>query len=196
MKVRLNDNLIFHGGVTGSLFLCSMELNQAIQLIRTPHLNKEASQHWADLGSGAGLFTRALAQLIGNDSIIYAVDRNITELNRIPQPAGVSIQTRQSDFVQDDLGLSWLTGILMANSLHFVKNQPAFIKKMKAAFIKSGSFLIVEYDTDKSNQWVPYPLSFVSLTDLFKKAGYSTIEKINETPSMYNNNNIYAAWIE
>ena len=173
-----------------------MELNQAIQLIRTPHLDTVTPQTWADLGAGSGLFTRALAHVIGKNSIIYAVDRKAADLQQIQTPANISIRPIQADFVQDALNLSGLTGLLMANSLHYVKDQLAFINKMKPSFATGGRFLIAEYDTDTANPWVPYPLSFTSLTHLFSQAGYTTIEKINETPSVYNNNNIYTAWIQ
>lgn len=173
-----------------------MELNQAIELIRTPHLINTMPQAWADLGAGSGLFARALAHLVGKDSTIYAVDKNASELQQIQAPIYVSIQAVKADFVNDVLNFSGLTGILMANSLHYVKDQQAFIHKMKPFFAADGRFLIVEYDTDNANPWVPYPLSFTSLTRLFKQAGYTTIEKISEAPSIYNNNNIYTAWIE
>lgn len=191
----LNNKLIIHGTVTGSLFLCMMELKQAIQLIRTPQLDHVSAQVWADLGAGTGLFTRALAQLVGENSTIYAVDRKAADLEQIRPTDHVTIQKVPADFIKDELSLQGLTGILMANSLHYVKDQPSFINKMKASFAGEGRFLIVEYDTDKANPWVPYPLNFISLTSLFTQAGYTTIEKINETPSRFNGNNIYAAWV-
>lgn len=172
-----------------------MELKQAIQLINTPRLTHTAAQSWADLGAGTGLFTMALAQLIGENSAIYAVDRKAADLLQVPAATRVSIQNIQADFIKEELSLQGLTGVLMANSLHYVKDQLAFINKLKGLFAAEGQFLIVEYDTDKGNPWVPYPLSFQSLTSLFKQAGYLTIEKISETPSRYNGNNIYAAWI-
>jgi ubiquinone/menaquinone biosynthesis C-methylase UbiE len=94
------------------------------------------------------------------------------------------------------LQLPELNGILMANSLHYVKDQYEFLDKMKYTMKEGGAFLIVEYETDKPNQWVPYPLSFTTLKQLFEELKFETIEKIRETPSRYNNNNIYAAWIQ
>lgn len=191
----LNNKLIDHGTIPGSIFLCVMELKQAIQLIRTPHIEHASAQTWADLGAGTGLFTRALAQLVGENSTIYAVDRKDADLQQIRDTEHVTIQKMAADFIKDELNLQGLTGILMANSLHYVKDQPSFINKLKASFAGEGRFLIVEYDTDKANPWVPYPLSFASLTSLFEQAGYSTIEKISETPSRFNGSNIYSAWV-
>jgi ubiquinone/menaquinone biosynthesis C-methylase UbiE len=195
MPCQLNDKLIFHGTVAGSIFLCNMELKQAIKLIRTPHFDHVSAQAWADLGAGTGLFTRALSQLIGQHSTIYAVDRKAADLEQIKATDHVTIEKVPADFIKDDLRLQGLTGILMANSLHYVKDQLSFLNKMKASFAGEGRFVIVEYDTDKANPWVPYPLSFNSLTSLFTQAGYTLIEKINETPSKFNGNNIYAAWV-
>ena len=51
-----------------------MQLSEAIQLIQHP-VTKEKSAY-ADLGCGNGLFTKALAQLVAPQSVIYAVDKN------------------------------------------------------------------------------------------------------------------------
>jgi hypothetical protein len=48
---------------------------------------------------------------------------------------------------------------------------------------------------DTPNTWVPYPLSFISLELLFKKAGYTTVDKIYSTPSAYNRSHIYGTFI-
>jgi ubiquinone/menaquinone biosynthesis C-methylase UbiE len=172
-----------------------MELKQAIELIRTPYLDNITPQTWADLGAGTGLFTRALAHLIGDNSTIYAVDRNGADLQQIQTPAQVSLKTLKADFTRDPLHLSGLTGILMANSLHFVQNKFSFIDKLRESMNPGGSFLVVEYDTNKANQWVPYPIEFTMLKQLFEEFGFETIEKIGQMPSRYNNNHIYAAWI-
>ena len=55
---------------------------------------------------------------------------------------------------------------------------------------------IPEYDSEISNRWEPYPVSFNLLTVLFKKAGYTSIIKIGEIPSIFRKANIYSALIK
>ncbi len=172
----------------------SMLLSDAITLIKHPSVPSSSISTWADLGCGAGLFTQALSTLLAEGSIIYAIDK--VSVNRLPDHFNnIRIEKTQLDFVTAPLPASSLHGILMGNSLHYVKEQLAFIKKAEAHLQSSGSFLIVEYDTDRSNPWVPYPLSFVSLKKLFNQAGYTSVEKINERPSAYGRYPMYAAVI-
>ena len=46
-------------------------------------------------------------------------------------------------------------------------------------------FLIVEYDMNNANRWVPYPLSFRYLKQLFQKSGYGLIEKLREYRAVF-----------
>jgi hypothetical protein len=56
-------------------------------------------------------------------------------------------------------------------------------------------FLIVEYDMNNANRWVPYPLHFRSLKQLFQKSGYGLIEKLREYPSVFQRARMYSATI-
>jgi hypothetical protein len=56
-------------------------------------------------------------------------------------------------------------------------------------------FLIVEYDTDESSRWVPYPVSMKKLTSLFTDAGYSSITMLRSRPSVYRRAALYAALV-
>jgi len=173
-----------------------MELQEAIALIKTDGLNTKDKQTWADLGCGQGLFTYALAGLLAKGSTIYAVDENSSALKKINSTGNVIIKTLHSDFINDDLNLVNLDGILMANSLHYVKDKPAFIKKIRSYLKPESTFLVVEYDTDKPvATWVPYPAGFQSLKKIFSEAGYSTIKKLHEHSSIFNSGNIYSAII-
>lgn len=160
----------------------------AIELIRKGILEKSAV-HWADLGSGSGTFTKALAQLLAPGSTILAVDKdNYTIVSPNNQ---VTINFQQADFTTAALPNA-LDGILMANSLHYVQDQFSFIKRIMKHLNTKGTIIFVEYDTDRSNAWVPYPIAFNKLKELLSQAGFKSITKIGEMDSVYNQNKMYA----
>jgi trans-aconitate methyltransferase len=149
---------------------------------------------WADLGSGDGTFTLALASLLQPGSIIHAVDRDRAALNKIPHEYnGSKIEKHSADFIKQDLGFKQLNGILMANSLHFVKDKISFIQKAKNYLEGEACFLLIEYDMNTSNQWVPYPLGFAALKELFLDSGFSFVEKLQEQTSLFGRANLYSS---
>ena len=171
-----------------------MKLKEAIELINNDFISKGNKQTWADLGCGSGTFTKALTSLLPENSLIYAVDKSRIDLNRIPdQFQNVVIEKIHSDFTVGEFPDN-LDGILMANSLHYVKEKDLFIRKIKTHLKKDDFFLIIEYDTEISNTWVPFPINYNSLKKLFEKEDYR-IEKLKEKPSIYRKENIYSALI-
>lgn len=171
-----------------------MEHRDAVALLDGGLSPGHAPQRWADLGCGAGTFTKALGQLLPEGSTILAVDRDAAALARVPQQfAGVSITKQVSDFAQDPLGATGFDGFLLANALHFVQDQPAFLRNAKASLKPGGRFLLVEYDTDTPNPWVPYPLSFRSLAALCMRVGLADVVRLADRPSAYGQARIYAA---
>jgi ubiquinone/menaquinone biosynthesis C-methylase UbiE len=168
-----------------------VELSKAVELIN-PGLIPGKKTIWADLGCGNGLFTMALAQVIGYGSTIYAVDSNRRVLDKMPVIQQTHLKKIVANFEQDELSLSELDGILMANSLHFVKDKLTFFKKAKTWLNSSGYFLIVEYNTDTPNHWVPYPLSFATAEKLFSETGFQ-VQKISDQASIYNRAGMYGA---
>ena len=173
-----------------------MNLQDAIALINYSDIAEKPNARWVDLGCGSGLFTFALANLLPKGSSIYAVDKSPVSLKILPNPNNINIKTQQMDFLKESLPVGEPDGILMANSLHYVADKINFIDTIKKQLSPKGSFLIVEYDTDKSNSWVPYPLSSQSLQSLFAKAGYGSFTKLHRIPSLYNTAGIYAAIIK
>ena len=84
----------------------------------------------------------------------------------------------------------------MANSFHFVRNKSSFIKKIEKHLKETGEILIIEYDMDTPNPWVPFPISYQSLQQFFKKEMYSSIIKLKEHPSVFQRSSIYSALIK
>jgi ubiquinone/menaquinone biosynthesis C-methylase UbiE len=171
-----------------------MQVSEALQMLKHNDLAFVVKTAWADLGCGKGIFTLALAELLQPQSIIYAMDKNTASLQQLPETYhSVIINKQRGDFVNDKLSFNGLDGILMANSLHYVKDKIAFLRKATACVKENGCFLIVEYDMDTANKWVPYPISFISLRSLFLQAGFSVVKKLDERPSIYGRANMYSA---
>jgi SAM-dependent methyltransferase len=77
---------------------------------------------WADLGSGAGAFTLALAELIGPQGHIYSVDRDRRALTQQKQTMhalfpSVDVRYLDADFTAA-LDLPLLDGIMCAKRMH------------------------------------------------------------------------------
>jgi trans-aconitate methyltransferase len=172
-----------------------MRQRDAVDLLRASDLAALGPTTWADLGCGSGTFTLALAELLAPHSTIYAMDIDDAALRRIP-PAHKQVHiTRQlGDFTNASWPFADLDGILMANSLHYVNDQAQFIIAC-ASRMASPRFIIVEYDTDTGNPWVPYPVSRTRLTALFAAAGRFSIEWLGSRSSVYRRAAIYAALI-
>ena len=174
-----------------------MELAQAMDMLRGDHIAQHQKQEWADLGCGTGTFTLALAGLLSPKSLIHAMDTNPNALDQVPANYNsVTIDKLKGDFERQSLPFDGLNGILMANSLHYVKDKSAFIKKAIQCLGKAGGFLLVEYDTKQANQWVPYPLDFSMLQQLFQKEGFGTVKKLEERPSLFRSAKLYSVYIK
>lgn len=173
-----------------------MQLAEAIALIHHDGYDSTRPSVWADLGCGTGLFTRALAGQLPPGGVIHAIDTNQHALDQLTHHHESSIYTICQDFVRDPWPFDRVDGLLMANSLPYVTNKPAFLKKVNGYLTEAGCLLLVEYDTNTPNPWVPYPLSYSSLKLVFDRAGYSSVEKLHEMPSRYGRSNLYSALVK
>ncbi|MBX2901763.1 MAG: methyltransferase domain-containing protein [Cyclobacteriaceae bacterium] len=168
-----------------------MELSQAIQLIEKG-VAATPNQQWADLGAGQGFFSQALAQLLPSGSIT-AIDQDIHALNAIVWKSDTVALTRlPADFST----YSWqrnFNGFLIANALHYVPEQATLLKRLKKQLLPDGRILVIEYDTEISNAWVPYPISFKKLQAVAAVAGLPTVTFLHRVNSTYQTGGIYAA---
>jgi trans-aconitate methyltransferase len=167
-----------------------MEVPEAIALIQAADL-KTSPGNWADLGCGSGMFSMALSHLLPPQSKIYAVDKSPQRISSNATNQ-VVIEFHLADFTKDLHPFTCLDGILMANALHYVKDKLLLLQNLQKLMAPDGSFIIVEYDSMQVNQWVPDPIDFIHLKELFSAAGYTQIKKLGERPSIYRSGNIYA----
>ena len=171
-----------------------MKVEVATHLIEEGVNRSNEKQTWADLGAGDGLFSTALSRLLSDGSTIYAVDSNRSSMNAIRVRQGVELMKIHADFVRETWSKEQLHGILMANALHFVKDKIPFLQKLKEKLVSGGGrLIIVEYEMEKGNSWVPYPVSFHTLSELTHQSGFISVTKLKEVPSVYDNRVIYSA---
>jgi len=164
-----------------------MDHGDHVRLIRDGVLGGGTT--WADLGSGEGAFTLALADLLGSTGSIHTVDRDSRALQiqlgalRDAFPTA-AVTPLVGDFTKP-LELPTLDGIVMANSLHFVREKLAALRLIAGYLRPGGRLVLVEYDTDQGNQWVPFPLSYRTWTTVATEAGLRGTQKVASIPSRF-----------
>lgn len=165
-----------------------MDHNDHVNLLRPANLTPGGT--WADLGSGNGAFTLALRELVGLDATIYAVDKDRSAL-RVLEDAHQSRFSINRNLILLNQDLSRLSdvppldGVVMANSLHFFKDKEKVLRHVHGLLKPNGVILLVEYNVDSGNLWVPHPFSFETYRSLAPRAGFSEPRLLAKVPSRF-----------
>lgn len=165
-----------------------MDHNDHVNLLKPADINPGGS--WADLGAGSGAFTFATRELVGPTAGIYAVDKDHASLHELEQLYRARFGDSQNlniiagDFSRT-LDLPPLDGIVMANSLHFFKDKEKILRHVHSLLKPTGMLLIVEYNVDSGNPWVPYPFSFETYRKLAPRANFSQPRLLAKVPSRF-----------
>lgn len=171
-----------------------MNHDDHVRLIRggIPTTDDSASSPiWADLGAGTGAFTLALADLLGGHGRIIAVDRDSRALRQQESDMRAhfphtEITCQTGDFTRP-LDLPPLDGIVMANALHFVspRHKPDVVQRVKGYLRPGGRLVMVEYNVDSGNMWVPHPFSYQTWETMARAAGFAHTQLIATVPSRF-----------
>lgn len=144
---------------------------------------------WADLGSGQGAFTLALADMLGDTGEIYSVDKDRSALREQERAMSLRFPSVSCHYVAADftrpLSLPPLDGVLMANSLHFQRNKDAVLRLVRGYIRPGGRLILVEYNIDKGNMWVPHPLSYATWEALSLRSGFTSTMLLSTVPSRF-----------
>ncbi len=152
---------------------------------------------WADLGAGTGNFSVALGQLIGAQGQIYAVDRDGSAITRLRDlaaagTAAARLIPMQTDFTRR-LALPPLDGVLLANALHFVRDQPMLLAHVVTYLRPGGCMLLVEYELRAPVRWVPFPVPLERFQALAAAVGLSPPVRVGSRRSPSSGITLYAA---
>lgn len=147
---------------------------------------------WGEFGSGTGHFTLALAELIGAHGVIYSIDKERrsleTQKGRLEYHLAGSTKPEihyiQADYTRT-LGLPPLAGVLMANSLHFHSRKELLLERILHRLVSGGRFILIEYNTDRGNPWVPHPVSYTTWQSLASRLGFVETRLLHRVPSSF-----------
>jgi SAM-dependent methyltransferase len=146
---------------------------------------------WLELGAGRGAFTLALADLLGPGGEIDVVDRDADDLGHLARdlasrfPA-TRLRTIAADFngPLDPPGAPY-HGLLAANALHFVRDPGAVLRAVLPSLGPAARVVVVEYDADRGNPWVPFPFPYRRWEDIAAAAGLENTRFIGRVPSRF-----------
>jgi ubiquinone/menaquinone biosynthesis C-methylase UbiE len=147
-------------------------------------------RRWLELGAGRGAFTLALADLLGPGAEIVAVDRDAGDLatltsNMNRQFPAVRLKTVVADFSLALPVEPVFDGLLAANALHFVRDPAAVIANVRPLLRPGARVVVVEYDSDSGNPWVPFPFSFRTWQGIASGIGLLETRLIGRVPSRF-----------
>jgi SAM-dependent methyltransferase len=146
---------------------------------------------WADMGCGDGVFAQVLLELTGASTSVVGVDRDRGELRQWLSWAESSTEWHRASAVCGDfrqpLPFRWLSGIILANSLHFLPDtaKPDVLRHLRLSLKPEGTLILVEYNAQQGNAAVPYPMSAIQLIDLALSAGFTEAHVAARTPSSF-----------
>lgn len=170
---------------------------EAVELLRAAVPAAEG-EVWADLGAGTGVFTRALATLLGIPGRVFAVDRDARALASLRRGAGdgsaAAIEVLVGD-VTRPLALPPLDGVVMANVLHFVADAAGVLSRVAALVRPGGRLVLMEYEGRRPGPWTPYPVDAARFVELATAAGFTPPHIVARRPSRFGGE-IYVAVAE
>jgi ubiquinone/menaquinone biosynthesis C-methylase UbiE len=161
-----------------------------VRLIETG-IERNSGGVWADFGAGSGAFTLAVRDIVGPDATIIAVDRDRVSLQKLRATMerrfpGTRLRLLQAD-IAGRLALPPLDGIVAANAIHFIPKPEhvALLQRWKENLRPEGRLIVVEYDAETGNRWVPYPMSYSAFQALAPAAGFTESQLLGVRPSRW-----------
>jgi ubiquinone/menaquinone biosynthesis C-methylase UbiE len=167
-----------------------MDVITAVDLLRPAITVGPAT--WADIGAGSGVFTLALATILGPDSTVYALDRDanavrgLRALSRSTEPNVARIVGLRGD-LSELPELPPLDGAFLGNVLHYIPaaTQAETLRQLASTLAENGRLVIAEYDDRPANPWVPHPVSIARLGELAETSGFTSPVIVAAQPSAY-----------
>lgn len=186
-----------------------MNHRDAIAFLR-PAPGPDPGPAWADLGAGRGTFTGALAELLGPDAAILALDhdsaavralrrltRRVSEAESRAKVVPAEGDLRHLDAVPelDRVAPEGLDGALLANVLHYFPDPGSVLADVAGRLRSRGRVVVIEYEGRSPSPWIPHPLPEDRLRAVADTAGLNPPRVVATRASAYRGS-MYCAVVE
>ncbi len=161
----------------------SAERVKTLQVERVIHaLNVEPGQRIADLGAGSGLFSRPLANLVGLDGVVYAIDIDSDLLEHVKETAMeqnlTNVQTvlasEQDPRIPDGVDL-----VLICDTLHQIGDPSTYLRGLTRYLRPSARIAVIDYENDWPRRFESAKFTVDDLDKWMTDAGLKREEKFD-----------------
>jgi cyclopropane fatty-acyl-phospholipid synthase-like methyltransferase len=151
---------------------------QVVNVIKT--LKLKAGQRVCDLGAGSGLFTRPMAQKVGDKGVVYAVDIDPELLKHVERTAQeqklANIKTILASETDPKLPEA-VDLIAIIDTLHHIGNQAEYLKGLKKYLKPDGRIAIIDFSKDWPAGHEKMIYTVGTLDGWMSAAGFKRVEK-------------------
>ena len=154
------------------------------------------SEGWrcADVGAGGGDVTVALAEMVGRDGRVYAVDSDPAARDEVAKAAAAAGQAQVIAITQagEDLMLPEQVDLAFCRFLLLHVHDPAVVLRRMAAAVKAGGWVVAQEPITSAGRIAGQPLSMPDarhpdigavLPALVKQAGLEVVDAWAEAPA-------------
>ncbi len=151
-----------------------------------PYLKLKKGDTVADLGAGGGYFSFKLAQAVGDEGKIYAVDiskKSISFIQNKAKEKGITnVETVLATFNDSQLKDKSVDVVFIRNAYHDFHNRVPYFKKLKSVFKGNGRLIVIDYEPNKLGfirRQFGHALQEDIIKTELKQAGYELLESHN-----------------
>ena len=151
---------------------------QVVNVIKTFKL--KSGERVCDLGSGSGLFTRPMAQKVGDKGVVYAVDIDPELLKHVEKTAQEQKLTNIKTILasETDPKLPEAVDLItIIDTLHHIGNQATYLKGLKKYLKPDGRIAIIDFSKDWPAGHEKMIYTVETLDGWMSAAGFKRVEK-------------------
>ncbi len=175
-----------------------LERDNREQVQKSPEIMKTLAfrpgERVADIGAGTGYFTFPVARAVGPTGHVLALDIAPEMLEyldmrvKAQQASNITLHRVASD--DPRLSPASVDTILMIDTIHYVKDRPAYAKKLAAALVPGGRLVVIDYRPRPMSErpWGPPPEQQFPREQLDREmaaAGFSVISSYDFLPEQF-----------